>query len=45
MGVPAAGEPVVYFCHLISHIRLLVFLLASAAIDVENYFKFRWLCD
>jgi hypothetical protein len=31
------------FCQLIPRVILLVFLLVSAAIDDENYFKFKWL--
>jgi hypothetical protein len=42
-GVPAAVEPPVYFCRLMARVILLVFLLVSAAIDDENYFKFKWL--
>jgi hypothetical protein len=30
-----------YFCQLIPRVSLLVFLLVSAAIDDENYFKFK----
>jgi hypothetical protein len=32
-----------YFCQLIPRVILLVFPLVSAAIDDENYFKFKWL--
>ena len=32
-----------YFCQLILRVSLLVFLLVSAAIDVKNYFEFKWL--
>ena len=32
-----------YFCQLIPRVILLVFLLVSATIDDENYFKFKWL--
>jgi len=32
-----------YFCELIPCVILLVFLLVSAAIGGENYFKFNWL--
>jgi hypothetical protein len=42
-GVPAAGELLFYFCQLIPCVSLLVFLLVSATIDDENYFKFKWL--
>jgi hypothetical protein len=45
MGVPAAGEPFVLFFQLIWRLSLLVFLLASAMIDEENCFIFKWLCD
>jgi hypothetical protein len=37
------GSPLFYFCQLITRVILLVFLLVSAAIDDENYFKFKWL--
>jgi hypothetical protein len=43
MGVPAAVEPAVLFCQVIPRVILLVFLLASTAIDDENRFKFNWL--
>jgi hypothetical protein len=43
MAVPAAEELAVYFCELIPSVILLVFLLVSAAIGDENYFKFKWL--
>src|SRR5262249_26780597 len=42
-GVPAAAEPVFYFCQLIPRISLLVFVLVSAAIEDENLLKFNWL--
>jgi len=42
-GVPAAVEPAFYFCQLLPRVILLVFLLASATIDDENYFVFKWL--
>jgi hypothetical protein len=42
-GAPAAGSLPFYFCQLILHVSLLVFLLVSAAIDVKNYFEFKWL--
>jgi hypothetical protein len=32
-----------YFCQLLPRVILLVFPLVSAAIDDENYFKFKWL--
>jgi hypothetical protein len=32
-----------YFCQLMAHVILLVFLLVSAAIDDENFYKFKWL--
>jgi hypothetical protein len=32
-----------YFCQLMAHVILLVFLLVSAATNDENYFKFNWL--
>jgi hypothetical protein len=32
-----------YFCQLMARVILLVFLLVSAAIDDENFFKFKWL--
>jgi hypothetical protein len=35
------GSPSIYFCLLISRVSLLVFLLASAAIDDKNCFKFK----
>jgi len=34
-----------YFCQLTPRLILLVFPLASVAIDDENFFKFKWLCD
>ncbi len=40
-GVQMPGSLLFYFCQLISRISLLVFLLASAAIDGENCFKFK----
>jgi hypothetical protein len=43
MGVPDAGELLNYFCQLMPCVSLLVFLLVSAAIRDENYFKFNWL--
>ncbi|MDI4238996.1 hypothetical protein OZ411_40090 [Bradyrhizobium sp. Arg237L] len=30
-----------YFCQLMAHVILLVFLLVSAAIDDENFYKFK----
>jgi hypothetical protein len=39
------GEPAVYFYQLIPRVSLLVFLLVSAAIGEENYFKFKWLLE
>jgi hypothetical protein len=33
----------IYFCQLIPRVSVLVFPLVSAAIDDENYFKFKWL--
>jgi hypothetical protein len=32
-----------YFCQLMARVILLVFLLASATMDDENYLKFKWL--
>ena len=32
-----------FFCQLIPRVIVLVFPLVSAAINDENYFKFRWL--
>ena len=37
------GSLLFYFCQLIPHIILLVFLLVSAAIREEIYFRFKWL--
>jgi hypothetical protein len=34
---------VFYFCQLMARVILLVFLLVSAAINDENYLKFKWL--
>ncbi len=34
---------VFYFCQLMARVSLLVFLLVSAAINDENYLKFKWL--
>jgi hypothetical protein len=43
-GVPCNKEPaVLFFYQLMAGVILLVFLLVSAAIDDENYFKFKWL--
>jgi hypothetical protein len=39
------GSLLFYFCPLILRVVLLVFPLVSAAIDDENYLKFKWLCD
>jgi hypothetical protein len=39
------GSPLFYFCQLMLRVSLLVFLLASAAIGDENFFKFKWLLD
>jgi hypothetical protein len=39
-GVPASGEPAALFLPAMPRVSLLVFLLVSAAIDDENYFKF-----
>ena len=35
------GSLLFYFCQLIPHVVLLVFLLVSAAIDDETCFKFK----
>jgi hypothetical protein len=40
-GVPAAGEPPIFFCQLMARDILLVFLLVSTAINYENHFKFK----
>jgi hypothetical protein len=45
MGVPAAGSLLFYFCRAMPRVILLVFLLVSAAIPEEVYFKFNWLWD
>ena len=37
------GSLLFYFCQLIPHAVLLVFLLVSAAIREEIYFRFKWL--
>jgi hypothetical protein len=37
------GSLLFYFCQLIPCVSLLVFLLVSATINDENYFKFKWL--
>ncbi len=42
-GVPAAGSLLFYFCQLLPRVILLVFSSVSAAIDDENYYKFKWL--
>jgi len=42
-GVPAAGEPAVYFFQLILRVSLLVFLLVSTAVGDKNYHNFNWL--
>ena len=39
------GSLLFYFCQLIPRVKLLVFPLVLAAIDEENYFIFKWLCD
>jgi positive regulator of sigma E activity len=44
-GVLLPGSLLFYFCPLILRVVLLVFPLVSAAIDDENYLKFKWLCD
>jgi len=41
--VLAAVEPPVLFLQATARVSLLVFLLVSAAINDENYFKFKWL--
>jgi hypothetical protein len=41
---PAAGGLLFYFCQLIRHVRLLVFLLVSATIDDKTVREFRELC-
>jgi hypothetical protein len=43
LRAPAAGEPVDLLSQPIPRNSLLVFLLVSAAIGAENYFKFKWL--
>jgi hypothetical protein len=44
MGRACSGRSLLfYFCELIPSVILLVFLLVSAAIGDENYFKFNWL--
>jgi hypothetical protein len=42
-GVPMPGSLLFYFCQLTPRVGLLVFLLVSAAIDDENWLKFKWL--
>ena len=37
------GSLLFYFCQLMARVILLVFLLVSAAINDENYFKFNLL--
>ena len=42
-GVQMPGSLLFYFCQLIPRVGLLVFPLVSAAIENENYCKFKWL--
>jgi hypothetical protein len=37
------GSLSIYFCQLIPHVIMLVFLLVLVAIQEEIYLKFRWL--
>jgi hypothetical protein len=37
------GASCFYFCQLMAHVILLVFLLVSEATNDEDYFKFNWL--
>ncbi|MGY2901469.1 hypothetical protein ACVWVY_000490 [Bradyrhizobium sp. URHC0002] len=39
------GSLLLYFCERMPRVSLLVFLLVSAAIGEENYFKFKWLLE
>jgi hypothetical protein len=44
MGVCLLPWGLLFFCQLMAHVILLVFLLVSAATNDENRLKFNWLC-